>query len=66
MQANPQFMKLDKKFWANVRTIGQEIGYSRNRQVIVYEQSHLLKAMTKAGLGTLHLSVNKAPTLAIP
>lgn len=62
MQASPYFRRLDKKFWANVRTIGQQIGYSKKGQVLTHDQNDLLEAMKKGGLGTAHLSVDGRPT----
>lgn len=32
MKADPRFLKQPKEFWANVRTIGQEVGYSASRK----------------------------------
>lgn len=32
MRANPRFLGQPKEFWANVRTIGQEVGYSESRK----------------------------------
>jgi hypothetical protein len=69
MKANPQYRHQDKKFWANVRTIGQEIGYTdkRRQQVRVYTIDDLKLAMSKANLGTEHLvdqSGNVSPLAA--
>jgi hypothetical protein len=55
MKARPEYRSQNKKFWANVRTIGQEIGYSRQKQVRVYTLKDLTLAMTKAGLDSHHL-----------
>lgn len=32
MKADPRFLGQPKEFWANVRTIGQEVGYSESRK----------------------------------
>jgi hypothetical protein len=57
MKANPKFRNQDKKFWANVRTIGQEMGYTdrKTKQVRTYTIDDLKTAMLKAGLGIRHL-----------
>ncbi len=54
MKANPKFLQHDKQFWANVRTIGQELGYTRNGQVRVYHVDDLKLAMTRGHLKTDH------------
>lgn len=55
MQANPKFSHLDKKFWANIRTISQEIGYTKNKQVRVYSVDDFKTAMERTGLTFSHL-----------
>ena len=37
MRADQRYTNLDLKFWANVRTIGQEIGYSKRKKVLRYD-----------------------------
>lgn len=57
MKANPKYRRQDKKFWANVRTIGQAIGYTdkQSKQVRIYSVDDLKRAMKKSGLGIEHL-----------
>ena len=45
-------------FWANVRTISQELGYTkgRSKQVRVYSMAEMAAAMTDLGLGVRHLT----------
>lgn len=62
MRANNKYINLDLKFWANVRTIGQAIGYSKNNQVLVHLFDDLLLAMEKSDLGIDHLSSDDEPT----
>jgi hypothetical protein len=45
----------DKTFWANVRTIGQVLGYTRGDQVRLYDLDDLKTAMVKSGLNVAHL-----------
>ena len=33
MQPNPAFVGLPKEFWANIRTISQEVGYTQRRNI---------------------------------
>lgn len=58
MRANPKFVALPKAFWANVRTISQEAGYTRRNtgQVKVHSLADMAAAMTAAGLGVKHLT----------
>lgn len=57
MKANAKFRNQDKKFWANVRIIGQEIGYTdrKTRQVRTYTIDDLKTAMLQSGLRISHL-----------
>ncbi|MCB9457655.1 MAG: hypothetical protein H6671_16845 [Anaerolineaceae bacterium] len=57
MRANPKYRSQDKKFWANVRTIGQAIGYTdkQSKQVRIYSIDDLKQAMERSRLGTEHL-----------
>ncbi len=62
MKADPRFTNLDLKFWANIRTIGQEIGYSRKKKVLHYDHNDLMRAMERVGLGSAHLTHENEPT----
>lgn len=57
MQPNSRFKKLDKRFWANVRTISETLGYTdrKAKQVRVYTLAEMISAMNKIGLGSSHL-----------
>lgn len=55
MQPNPKFRHQSKQFWAHVRTIGQQLGYTLNQQVRVYSLEQIRLAMNQVGLGTHHL-----------
>ena len=58
MRADPRFLVQPKAFWANVRTISQEIGYTSRKtgQVRVYSIAEMAAAMTEVGLGVKHLT----------
>ncbi len=58
MRADPRFRGQSKPFWANVRTISQELGYTkrRSKQVRVYSIAEMASAMTALGLGVKHLT----------
>jgi len=64
MQPDPRFTSLPtpKQFWANVRAISEQRGYTQNKQVKVHTVSDMMDAMRKAGLGTNHLYSDEAPT----
>jgi hypothetical protein len=57
VQPNIRFKKLDKRFWANVRTISESLGYTdrKAKQVRVYTLDEMIAAMNKIGLGSNHL-----------
>lgn len=58
MRADPRFLGLPKAFWANVRTISQEAGYTARRsgQVKVHSIAEMAAAMTAVGLKVTHLT----------
>lgn len=60
MQANPAFVKLPKEFWANVRTISQEVGYTSRppRQRGVTGQAGPIKIPTLAEMKAALESIN--------
>jgi len=57
MQADPRFKNLDKKFWANVRTMSQALGYTGrgSGQIRIYSLSEINASMLNLGLSTSHL-----------
>ena len=57
MKANPLYNKQGKKFWANVRTIGQQLGYTNKatKQIRTYTLEDLKVAMYTSGLSSEHL-----------
>jgi hypothetical protein len=64
MRADRRFLGQGKAFWANVRTISQELGYTARKtgQVRVYSVAEMAAAMTGAGLGVTHLTGPKGTT----
>lgn len=64
MRSNLRFRGQSKAFWANVRTIGQELGYTTRRsgQVRVYSIAEMAAAMTDVGLRVTHLTGKQGPT----
>ena len=58
MRADQRFVGLPKAFWANVRTISQEAGYTRRRrgEVKVHTVAEMAAAMTACGLRVTHLT----------
>lgn len=57
MRADPRFTNQPKAFWANVRTIAQELGYTdrATKQIRVYSMAEMVKAMGLIGLKGDHL-----------
>jgi hypothetical protein len=58
MRADQRFVGLPKAFWANVRTISQEAGYTQRRrgEVKVHTVAEMAAAMTACGLRVTHLT----------
>ena len=57
MLPDSKFRNLDKKFWANVRTISQTLGYTdrKTKQIKVHSLVDMIEAMSKLGLASHHL-----------
>jgi hypothetical protein len=64
MQPDNRFSKLDKTFWANVRTISEALGYTdrKTKQIKVYSIVEMQQAMLSVGLDTTHLITNDTLT----
>jgi len=58
VRADQRFVGLPKAFWANVRTISQEAGYTQRRkgEVKVHTVAEMAAAMTACGLRVTHLT----------
>lgn len=57
MRANRKFQRLDKRFWANVRSISEALGYTgrSTQQIRIYNEIDMAAAMIKLGLSSDHL-----------
>jgi hypothetical protein len=57
MRPDKRFLNLGKEFWANVRTISQQGGYTvrRTGQIKVHSVSDMISTMQSVGLGTRHI-----------
>ena len=55
MRADPRFLEQPKTFWANVRTISQEAGYTTSGSVKVPSLAEMVGAMAKASVRARHL-----------
>ncbi len=65
MKADPRFAKLDKSFWAHVRSISQSLGYTvrRKKTVRVPSLEEIVKVMIALDLRVDHVTKDgKAPT----
>lgn len=64
MEADARFRHLPKSFWADVRTIGEAVGYTLPRQNMVRSPTieDIRKAYDKLGIGTTHLVRRNQPT----
>jgi len=58
LKAEPRFLALPKEFWANVRTISQEVGYTQRgaNAIKVPSLESIRKEFVRLGLGTDHLA----------
>ena len=55
MRPEEDFRRLPKDFWANVRTISEKVGYTKNKQIKVPTVSEVVSKMHELGLGSEHL-----------
>jgi hypothetical protein len=55
MQANPDFRRQDKSFWAHVRTLSQILGYAPKGLVLAHNLDAIEQGLTSAGLTSHHL-----------
>lgn len=57
MKPNPIFLNQPKHFWANVRCLGEEIGYTQrlSKQIKIPNISEIRMAMAKLGLSLVHI-----------
>lgn len=57
MKAHPQYSTQDRTFWANVRTISQQLGYTDRitKQIKTYTIEDIKSAMHHTGLSSEHL-----------
>ena len=64
MEADARFRHLPKSFWADVRTIGEAVGYTLPRQNMVRSPTieEIQTAYGSLGLGTAHLVRDSGPT----
>lgn len=64
MKADPRFAALPKSFWAAVRTVSQEVGYTARGegQVKVPKLEELELAFNVLGLNTSHIATSGKPT----
>lgn len=64
MQADSRFLSLPKHFWANVRSISENLGYTdrKTKQIKVYTTDQMVKAMTQLNLSHDHLWKDNTPT----
>lgn len=64
MRAEPSFSGQSPAFWANVRSISQELGYTERKtgQVRVYSAAEMAQAMRDLDLDVAHLTNADGPT----
>ena len=60
MRPDPRFTSLNKGFWANVRSIGEAVGYTARgtRQIKVHTIADMVAAMRKLGLAESHIAID--------
>jgi len=55
MQPDPRFVSQPKSFWANIRLISQEVGYTERKQIKVPTLAEIRAAFWRIGLETNHI-----------
>lgn len=58
LRADPRFLRQSKEFWANIRTISQEVGYTRRGKdaILVPALEEIEKAFSRLSLSTSHIA----------
>jgi hypothetical protein len=61
MRADPRFLRQTKEFWAHIRTISQEIGYTRRSTgtILVPTLDEIKAAFADLSLSTAHIVTDK-------
>ena len=62
MKANDKFIGMPKSFWASVRSLSQEIGYSRKDKIVVPSLDQMALAFDTLGLDKTKIKQNGMPT----
>ena len=67
MKPDSRFLNQPKHFWANVRTIGQHVGYTvrGTGQILVPDLRVIVEALGELGLGTSHVVDDSGEPTAI-
>jgi hypothetical protein len=62
MKPIPRFLNKPKSFWASVRSLSQQVGYSKRDTIIVPSVKQMASAFTKLDLDPTRIFHNGAPT----
>lgn len=62
MKANNLFLEKPKSFWACVRSLSQELGYSKSKRVLIYSYEEMSEAFKNLSLDYSILVVDGEPT----
>ena len=62
MKPIPRFLNKPKSFWASVRSLSQQVGYSKGATIIVPSVKQMAVAFTNLGLDPTRIFHNGAPT----
>ncbi len=64
MKANPKYINMPKHFWAHVRSISEELGYTvrGSGTIKIYRLENIVRAFTKLGLDSEHLRDDDGPS----
>jgi hypothetical protein len=61
MKPNERFLNLPKHFWANVRLISQQVGYTDRKGIKIPAFSDMQTGLQKVGLTSNHI-IQDQPT----
>ena len=62
MKPNPKYLKKSNSFWASVRSLSQQIGYSKKNSIIVPSPKQMADAFEKLGLDEARILRDGSPT----
>ncbi|MGB3167433.1 MAG: hypothetical protein WBA68_11735 [Alteraurantiacibacter sp.] len=62
MKPDPRFLRKPKSFWASVRSLSQQLGYSKKDKILIHDAKQMASAFSKLKLNPDKIFSNGKPT----